>query len=178
MELFQAKDDYILQSGDRALWCSRKDGTMTLRPGTYRMTSSSALPSHVSVIITFGTVRSWLGMVLVYLSTLCCVDTAPVPQVVSFPRPILCTLGPTRAHQRSSLFHIELLIEFPPVDCPLLLISGMPTPLWHSECLPSRLVLRFPRTEAHIGVGREPFISAFTSALTLFLFSFNLNRRC
>lgn len=35
MELFQAKDDYILQSGDRALWCSRRDGTMTVRPGTY-----------------------------------------------------------------------------------------------------------------------------------------------
>lgn len=34
MELFQAKDQYILQSGDRALWCSRKDGTMTLRPAT------------------------------------------------------------------------------------------------------------------------------------------------
>uniref|UniRef100_A0A3B4A2I1 Inositol polyphosphate-5-phosphatase F n=1 Tax=Periophthalmus magnuspinnatus TaxID=409849 RepID=A0A3B4A2I1_9GOBI len=32
MELFQAKDQYILQSGDRALWCSRKDGTMALRP--------------------------------------------------------------------------------------------------------------------------------------------------
>ncbi|CAL9688196.1 unnamed protein product [Knipowitschia caucasica] len=34
MELFQAKDQYILQSGDRALWCSRKDGTMALRPAT------------------------------------------------------------------------------------------------------------------------------------------------
>uniref|UniRef100_A0A8C2Z0H0 Inositol polyphosphate-5-phosphatase F n=1 Tax=Cyclopterus lumpus TaxID=8103 RepID=A0A8C2Z0H0_CYCLU len=34
MELFQAKDDYILQSGDCALWCSRKDGTMTVRPAT------------------------------------------------------------------------------------------------------------------------------------------------
>ncbi|XP_039995875.1 phosphatidylinositide phosphatase SAC2 [Xiphias gladius] len=34
MELFQAKDDYILQSGDRALWYSRKDGTMTVRPAT------------------------------------------------------------------------------------------------------------------------------------------------
>ncbi|XP_029926040.1 phosphatidylinositide phosphatase SAC2 isoform X2 [Myripristis murdjan] len=34
MELFQAKNDYILQSGDRALWCSRKDGTMTVRPAT------------------------------------------------------------------------------------------------------------------------------------------------
>ncbi|KAM6916431.1 phosphatidylinositide phosphatase SAC2 isoform 2-T2 [Xenentodon cancila] len=34
MELFQAKDDYILQSGDRALWCSRKDGSMTVRPAT------------------------------------------------------------------------------------------------------------------------------------------------
>ncbi|XP_076025414.1 phosphatidylinositide phosphatase SAC2 isoform X1 [Genypterus blacodes] len=34
MELFQAKDHYILQSGDRALWCSRKDGTMTVRPAT------------------------------------------------------------------------------------------------------------------------------------------------
>ncbi|XP_077437866.1 phosphatidylinositide phosphatase SAC2 isoform X3 [Vanacampus margaritifer] len=34
MELFQAKDDYILQNGDRALWCSRKDGTMTLKPAT------------------------------------------------------------------------------------------------------------------------------------------------
>lgn len=42
MELFQAKDEYILQSGDRALWCSRKDGTMTVRPGTYWMT---ALPA-------------------------------------------------------------------------------------------------------------------------------------
>uniref|UniRef100_UPI0037E71011 phosphatidylinositide phosphatase SAC2 isoform X2 n=1 Tax=Semicossyphus pulcher TaxID=241346 RepID=UPI0037E71011 len=34
MELFQAKDDYIVQSGDRALWCSRKDGTMAVRPAT------------------------------------------------------------------------------------------------------------------------------------------------
>ncbi|XP_068183007.1 phosphatidylinositide phosphatase SAC2 isoform X2 [Antennarius striatus] len=34
MELFQAKDEYILQSGDRALWCSRRDGTMTVRPAT------------------------------------------------------------------------------------------------------------------------------------------------
>ncbi|KAK5600515.1 Phosphatidylinositide phosphatase SAC2 [Crenichthys baileyi] len=34
MELFQAKDEYILQSGDRALWCSRKDGSMAVRPAT------------------------------------------------------------------------------------------------------------------------------------------------
>ncbi|KAF7219600.1 phosphatidylinositide phosphatase SAC2 isoform X2 [Nothobranchius furzeri] len=34
MELFQAKDEYILQSGDRALWCSRKDGTITVRRAT------------------------------------------------------------------------------------------------------------------------------------------------
>uniref|UniRef100_A0A8C7CTK3 Inositol polyphosphate-5-phosphatase F n=1 Tax=Oncorhynchus kisutch TaxID=8019 RepID=A0A8C7CTK3_ONCKI len=32
MELFQAKDHYILQSGDHALWCSRIDGTMNVRP--------------------------------------------------------------------------------------------------------------------------------------------------
>uniref|UniRef100_A0A4W5NXC0 Inositol polyphosphate-5-phosphatase F n=1 Tax=Hucho hucho TaxID=62062 RepID=A0A4W5NXC0_9TELE len=34
MELFQAKDHYILQSGDHALWCSRIDGTMNIRPAT------------------------------------------------------------------------------------------------------------------------------------------------
>uniref|UniRef100_A0A3B3DQT6 Inositol polyphosphate-5-phosphatase F n=1 Tax=Oryzias melastigma TaxID=30732 RepID=A0A3B3DQT6_ORYME len=34
MELFQAKDEYILQSGDRALWCSRKDGSVTVRAAT------------------------------------------------------------------------------------------------------------------------------------------------
>uniref|UniRef100_A0A8C8BXK1 Phosphatidylinositide phosphatase SAC2 n=1 Tax=Oncorhynchus tshawytscha TaxID=74940 RepID=A0A8C8BXK1_ONCTS len=34
MELFQAKDHYILQSGDHALWCSRIDGTMNARPAT------------------------------------------------------------------------------------------------------------------------------------------------
>lgn len=34
MELFQAKDHYILQSGDNALWCSRKDGTLSVRPAT------------------------------------------------------------------------------------------------------------------------------------------------
>ncbi|KAM4729609.1 phosphatidylinositide phosphatase SAC2 isoform 2-T2 [Anableps anableps] len=34
MELFQAKDEYILQSGDQALWCSRKDGSMAVRPAT------------------------------------------------------------------------------------------------------------------------------------------------
>ncbi|XP_056408414.1 phosphatidylinositide phosphatase SAC2 [Hyla sarda] len=34
MELFQAKDHYILQSGDRALWCSRHDGTLCSRPAT------------------------------------------------------------------------------------------------------------------------------------------------
>uniref|UniRef100_A0A8C5I7X5 Phosphatidylinositide phosphatase SAC2 n=1 Tax=Gouania willdenowi TaxID=441366 RepID=A0A8C5I7X5_GOUWI len=34
MELFQAKDDYILQNGDQALWCSRRDGTIKVRPAT------------------------------------------------------------------------------------------------------------------------------------------------
>lgn len=33
MELFQAKDHYILQSGDNALWCSRKDGSVAVKPG-------------------------------------------------------------------------------------------------------------------------------------------------
>jgi len=33
MELFQAKDHYIIQSGDNALWCSRKDGSVAVRPG-------------------------------------------------------------------------------------------------------------------------------------------------
>ncbi|KAB0381880.1 hypothetical protein FD755_003797 [Muntiacus reevesi] len=32
MELFQAKDHYILQQGERALWCSRRDGGLQLRP--------------------------------------------------------------------------------------------------------------------------------------------------
>lgn len=45
MELFQAKDEYILQSGDRALWCSRKDGTMTVKPGTYVRYWMPALPA-------------------------------------------------------------------------------------------------------------------------------------
>ncbi|XP_060698059.1 phosphatidylinositide phosphatase SAC2 isoform X1 [Hemiscyllium ocellatum] len=34
MELFQAKDHYIVQSGDKALWCSRKDGSLQVRPAT------------------------------------------------------------------------------------------------------------------------------------------------
>ncbi|XP_027260255.1 phosphatidylinositide phosphatase SAC2 isoform X5 [Cricetulus griseus] len=34
MELFQAKDHYILQQGERALWCSRRDGGLQLRPAT------------------------------------------------------------------------------------------------------------------------------------------------
>ncbi|XP_026878409.2 phosphatidylinositide phosphatase SAC2 isoform X1 [Electrophorus electricus] len=34
MELFQAKDHYILQYGDVALWYSRKDGCMNVRPAT------------------------------------------------------------------------------------------------------------------------------------------------
>ncbi|XP_053307127.1 phosphatidylinositide phosphatase SAC2 isoform X2 [Spea bombifrons] len=34
MELFQAKDHYILQSGDSALWCSRHDGTLSSRLAT------------------------------------------------------------------------------------------------------------------------------------------------
>ncbi|XP_075573588.1 phosphatidylinositide phosphatase SAC2 isoform X8 [Pelecanus crispus] len=34
MELFQAKDHYILQSGERALWCSRRDGSLRLRAAT------------------------------------------------------------------------------------------------------------------------------------------------
>ncbi|XP_069468044.1 phosphatidylinositide phosphatase SAC2 isoform X2 [Ambystoma mexicanum] len=34
MELFQAKDHYILQHGDRALWCSRKNGAFEARPAT------------------------------------------------------------------------------------------------------------------------------------------------
>uniref|UniRef100_A0A2D4J751 SAC domain-containing protein n=3 Tax=Micrurus lemniscatus lemniscatus TaxID=129467 RepID=A0A2D4J751_MICLE len=34
MELFQAKDHYILQQENRALWCSRADGSLQLRPAT------------------------------------------------------------------------------------------------------------------------------------------------
>ncbi|XP_059803799.1 phosphatidylinositide phosphatase SAC2 [Hypanus sabinus] len=34
MELFQAKDHYIVQSGEEALWCSRKDGSLQVRPAT------------------------------------------------------------------------------------------------------------------------------------------------
>ncbi|XP_075468166.1 phosphatidylinositide phosphatase SAC2 isoform X1 [Ascaphus truei] len=34
MELFQAKDHYILQSGESALWCSRKDGSLQTRAAT------------------------------------------------------------------------------------------------------------------------------------------------
>ncbi|XP_044296009.1 phosphatidylinositide phosphatase SAC2 isoform X4 [Varanus komodoensis] len=34
MELFQAKDHYILQQGEWALWCSRADGSLQLRPAT------------------------------------------------------------------------------------------------------------------------------------------------
>nr|XP_033798873.1 phosphatidylinositide phosphatase SAC2 [Geotrypetes seraphini] len=34
MELFQAKDHYILQSGEKALWCSRKDGGVEARAAT------------------------------------------------------------------------------------------------------------------------------------------------
>ncbi|XP_040420544.1 phosphatidylinositide phosphatase SAC2 [Cygnus olor] len=34
MELFQAQDHYILQSGERALWCSRRDGGLQLRAAT------------------------------------------------------------------------------------------------------------------------------------------------
>ncbi|KAM9326771.1 phosphatidylinositide phosphatase SAC2 [Gastrophryne carolinensis] len=34
MELFQSQDHYILQSGERALWCSRHDGTLSSRPAT------------------------------------------------------------------------------------------------------------------------------------------------
>ncbi|ERE80080.1 phosphatidylinositide phosphatase SAC2 [Cricetulus griseus] len=36
MELFQAKDHYILQQGERALWCSRRDGGLQLRPALDR----------------------------------------------------------------------------------------------------------------------------------------------
>uniref|UniRef100_A0A3B3IU10 Inositol polyphosphate-5-phosphatase F n=1 Tax=Homo sapiens TaxID=9606 RepID=A0A3B3IU10_HUMAN len=38
MELFQAKDHYILQQGERALWCSRRDGGLQLRPATLQDT--------------------------------------------------------------------------------------------------------------------------------------------
>ncbi|KAM4703825.1 phosphatidylinositide phosphatase SAC2 [Rhinophrynus dorsalis] len=34
MELFQAKDHYILQSGESALWCSRLDGSLSTRAAT------------------------------------------------------------------------------------------------------------------------------------------------
>ncbi|XP_038614421.1 phosphatidylinositide phosphatase SAC2 isoform X1 [Tachyglossus aculeatus] len=34
MELFQAKEHYILQQGERALWCSRRDGRLQLKPAT------------------------------------------------------------------------------------------------------------------------------------------------
>ncbi|XP_040217400.1 phosphatidylinositide phosphatase SAC2 [Rana temporaria] len=34
MELFQSQEHYIVQSGDRALWCSRRDGALSTRPAT------------------------------------------------------------------------------------------------------------------------------------------------
>lgn len=63
MELFQAKDHYILQSGDNALWCSRKDGSVAVRPGnacilTYNMYmcfSASMFPFSLSTLLPFLT---------------------------------------------------------------------------------------------------------------------------
>ncbi|XP_072279932.1 phosphatidylinositide phosphatase SAC2 isoform X2 [Pyxicephalus adspersus] len=34
MELFQSQEHYIVQSGDQALWCSRRDGALSARPAT------------------------------------------------------------------------------------------------------------------------------------------------
>ena len=33
MELFEARDHYIIQNGEQALWCSRLDGSLTARRG-------------------------------------------------------------------------------------------------------------------------------------------------
>ena len=35
MELFQARDHFIIQSGEHALWCNRFDGSLTARTGNY-----------------------------------------------------------------------------------------------------------------------------------------------
>lgn len=161
MELFQAKDDYILQSGDRALWCSRKDGSMTVRPGTYRMTSfpASALASHLSRPFSFGADSDCLKMVQVYLSTSCYVDTTPTRQhscalffVTGSPSWARHILLITRITALTRAHEVVIIIPSPQKSFRLVtvrccgLISGMPTPLWHAKCLPLRLVLRFPRT--------------------------------
>lgn len=50
MELFQAKDHYILQSGDKALWCSRKDGSMSVRPGKFIQRCCAAVYNVLSSV--------------------------------------------------------------------------------------------------------------------------------
>lgn len=57
MELFQAKDHYILQSGDNALWCSRKDGSMAVRPGNaYIVTPSLSYTVYMCFNVSVFTV--------------------------------------------------------------------------------------------------------------------------
>lgn len=169
MELFQAKDEYILQSGDRALWCSRKDGSMTVRPGTYRMTSFSATAAaaaaagHLSEIkhLVLSAVglewylfiyRHWVVLTLCVFFFFVTHSTA-LPQKVS---PVLSIasgkLSFMYAHKRDHTNEVAYSLWSPRKslrslnsrNC--LLLSGMPTPLWHSKCLPLRLGLRFPRT--------------------------------
>lgn len=61
MEVFQAKDHYILQSGDNALWCSRKDGSMAVRPGNAFISVPSLCIVHVlrSYIRRLHRCHSW-----------------------------------------------------------------------------------------------------------------------
>ncbi|OXB64464.1 hypothetical protein ASZ78_000140 [Callipepla squamata] len=49
MELFQAKDHYILQSGERALWCSRRDGSLQLRAAWLAVGSESRGDRYVGI---------------------------------------------------------------------------------------------------------------------------------
>ncbi len=50
MELFEARDHFIIQNGEHALWCNRFDGSLTARRGKKNAFSSACV---MSKLLTF-----------------------------------------------------------------------------------------------------------------------------
>ena len=79
MELFEARDHFIIQNGEYALWCNRFDGSMTARRGKYLLPNAThqLIPSRGVCLHPWPTSQNnpqYTCSLAVKLLTTCSVD--------------------------------------------------------------------------------------------------------
>lgn len=105
MELFEARDDFIIQKGEHALWCNRFDGTLSAKRGKAAFIYVIHSKSHLTVCFD-----SWqLAKNNCYLARLGA--KAYALEIVLMPQSLVIVL-PSNAIAVKVLFRLKLDFQY------------------------------------------------------------------